>query len=193
METRDNLRGLVRDAYSAAAEQPEARHPFPAGTGFALSVGYPADLLDSLPAGSHAAFAGVSNVAIGAPIAEGMTVADIGCGAGLDSLISARRGARVLAFDFSPAMLSRAAASARELRETRCLFAQADAEALPLPDASVQMALINGILNLNGSRAAILREIARILAPGGRLFGAELILQQALPAQIRASRENWFS
>src|SRR5574340_1038337 len=89
--TADALRAKVRDAYSSAAERPQEKHAFPVGRGFAESVGYPAGLLASLPSVCVEAFAGVSNVSLFADIAEGATVLDLGCGAGMDTLIAARR------------------------------------------------------------------------------------------------------
>jgi 2-polyprenyl-3-methyl-5-hydroxy-6-metoxy-1,4-benzoquinol methylase len=85
------LRRRVRDAYSAAAVRPGDNHAFPVGRGFAESLGYPAGLLDTLPPVCVEAFAGVSNVAVSADIPPGSRVLDVGCGAGLDSFIAARR------------------------------------------------------------------------------------------------------
>ena len=88
---RTKLRDKVRIAYSAAAEMPQDKHAFPVGHAFAESLGYAADLLDQLPAVASDAFAGVSNVSIFAEIPSGATILDLGCGAGLDALIAARR------------------------------------------------------------------------------------------------------
>lgn len=195
MTDADRLRESVREAYSAAAALPEGKHPFPVGVAFALSLGYPRDLLDSLPVEAAAAFAGVSNVAVEAPIEPGMRVVDLGCGAGLDSLIAARRaggGGLVVGFDFSAEMLERAAAARRSSVSNAC-FARAAAESLPLPDAYADLALINGIFNLNPYRREIFRELARIVKPGGGVFGAELVLRDALPETLRSGGANWFS
>ncbi|MBI3625608.1 MAG: methyltransferase domain-containing protein, partial [Candidatus Rokubacteria bacterium] len=108
---RTRLRDAVRGAYSAAADRPDVKHPFPVGRAFAASLGYPSDLLASVPSGCVDAFAGVSNVAIFADTPQGARVLDLGCGAGLDSLIAARRvgvHGRVIGIDFSDEMLARA-------------------------------------------------------------------------------------
>lgn len=112
------LREGVRLAYSKAAERPEDDHPFPVGRDFAESVGYPADLLDELPAVSTNAFAGVSNLAVFADIPVGAKVLDVGSGVGLDSIIAARRtgpGGDVTGVDFSETMLGRARQGRRRL------------------------------------------------------------------------------
>jgi arsenite methyltransferase len=185
---KDNqaLRASVCDAYSAAALSPAEKHPFPVGAAFAASVGYD---VDALPAASVEAFAGVSNVSMLAPMAVGMTVLDLGCGAGLDSVIASRRGARVIGLDFSAAMLCRA----RRAVGDSAAFVQASAECLPFATASIDLVLVNGIFNLNPAREQIFEELARVLKPGGHLAGAELILGETLPASLQSGNANWFS
>src|SRR5947199_6581333 len=78
------LRDKVRGAYSSAAEHPNEKHPFPVGRQFAESIGYPADLLASLPPLACEAFAGVSNVSLFAKLPVGATVLDLGSGLGLE-------------------------------------------------------------------------------------------------------------
>ena len=85
------LRSAVHNAYSAAAERPTQKHAFPVGRLLAERLGYPVDLLDALPLAAVEAFAGVSNLAISAALPAEARVLDLGCGAGLDSLILARR------------------------------------------------------------------------------------------------------
>jgi arsenite methyltransferase len=90
---------------------PQEKNPFPVGRAFAEKLGYPAELLDRLPAVAPDAFAGVSNVSIFAEIPSGASILDLGCGAGLDALIAARRvglSGKVIAVDFSTAMLDMA-------------------------------------------------------------------------------------
>ena len=190
------LRESVRVAYSRAASNPDEKHPFPVGEEFALSLGYPRELLDTMPRTAIGGFAGVSNVSVFATLPAGATVIDLGCGSGLDSLIAARRiGAegRVVGIDFSKAMLNRANSSLRELGLANMMFLRSGAEQLPLADASVDRALVNGIFNLNPYRDEIFRELARIVKPGGCVFGAELVLQAPLPEASQAGAANWFS
>ncbi len=196
MPQRNSLRDRVRDAYSAAARAPNEKHPFPVGRAFAESVGYPAALLDELPAAAVEAFAGVSNVAIFAEIPAGAAVLDLGCGAGLDTLIAARRtgpAGRVLGVDFSAVMLERARQAVAEAGAVNVELRRADAESLPLADASVDVARVNGLFNLNPARAAIFRELARVVRPGGNAWVAELVLTAPLPAEQACSPTNWFA
>lgn len=193
---RIDLRDKVRMAYSAAAEMPGEKHAFPMGRAFAESLGYPADLLDRLPAVASDAFAGVSNVSVFAEISSGATVLDLGCGAGLDALIAVRRvgpAGKVIAVDFSTAMLARARQAVAEAGASNIELREADAEQLPIADQEIDVAMVNGIFNLNPSRDAIFRELARVVRHGGTVFAAELILSRPLPPEVRASETNWFA
>ncbi len=185
-----SLKESVREAYSLAAEGGEGL-PFPVGVQFAESVGYPAERLAAADRRTGEAFAGVSAVAVAAPVEAGQTVLDLGCGAGLDSAIAVEKagaGGRVIGVDFSAAMLRRARQGVPE-----AVFVQADAERLPLRDASVDVALVNGIFNLNPNREALFQELRRVVRHSGRVFGAELVLAEALPEEARRGSANWFS
>lgn len=189
------LREGVKKAYSAAALEPEAKHPFPVGAAFAASLGYSEEVLREVPVESAASFAGVANVSCFAPLFAGARVLDLGCGSGLDSYVAARRigndGVSV-AVDFSFDMLRRAHIAADD-QCGRILFLQASAEQLPLPDASIDVALVNGIFNLNPERQLLFRELARVLRPGASLAGAELVLKEPVPTTVNPSPESWFS
>ena len=190
------LRDSVRVAYSRAASNPGEKHPFPVGEEFALGLGYPREILDTIPRTAIEGFAGVSNVSVFAALSGGGTVVDLGCGSGLDSLIAAQRvGAegRVAGIDFSEAMLDRANSSLRELGWANVMFLRSAAERLPLADACADKVLVNGIFNLNPFRDEIFGELARIVKPRGSVFGAELVLQAPLPESARAGAANWFS
>lgn len=185
----------MAEVYSAAAGDPRAPHPFPVGRDFALSLGYPPDLLAELPASAVDAFTGVSCVSLLAAMDPGAHVLDLGCGAGLDALIAARRtgpSGRVTGVDFSHAMLRRARQAVRQAGAQRVLLCRAAAEQLPLPDRSVDVALVNGLFNLNPARREIFRELARVVRPGGAVYAAELILAQPLPAQS-CCEADWFA
>jgi arsenite methyltransferase len=194
-ETVNTLREGVRNAYSAAASNPSAKHPFPVGRDFACSLGYPTELLEQVPANAVEAFAGVANVSCFAPLPERGRVLDLGCGSGFDSLVFSVRANHqtpVCAVDFSAEMLARGRRASQEIGAP-VTFVQASAEEIPLPDDSVDVAMVNGIFNLNPAREALFFELARVLRPGGVVAGAELVLSEALPIEAEPSPESWFS
>lgn len=196
VEEREHLRAGVRRAYSAAAEKPEAPHPFPVGRRFAESLGYPPTWIDSLPTESSEAFSGVSNVSLFAQIPKGAIILDLGCGAGLDTLIAARRTGptgKVIGIDFSVAMLTRARQAIRKMGASNVVCCRAEAEQLPLKDVSIDRVLVNGIFNLNPSREAIFHELARVVKRGGTVYAAELILRAPLPPEVQQSETSWFT
>ena len=195
-EQADLQRAKVNVAYSTAATNPKQKHPFPVGRKLAEDLGYSAEVLDNVPQLSVEAFAGVSNVSLFADLPVGATVLDLGCGAGMDSIIAARRvgqAGRVIGVDFSTAMLGRARTAQQQAHLPHLYFHHADAEHLFLPGESVDVALVNGIFNLNPKRKEILFELARVLRPRGRAYVAELILTHPLPEGDRASESNWFA
>jgi arsenite methyltransferase len=189
----DGLREGVRKAYSRISRDPDGEHPLPVGRALAEGLGYPPEWLDSVPAASVEGFAGVSCVPRFAELTEASSVLDLGCGAGLDSLLLARRAASVLGVDFSPEMLARARGAAAAANAANVTLRQGDAEAIPAPDGSIDVAVVNGIFNLNPARAEIFRELARVVRPGGGVYAAELILAGPLPPEEASNPRDWFA
>ena len=190
------LRGRVRRGYSEAAKRTGDDQPFPLGREFALSLGYTQDLLESLPSVAVDAFAAVSNVAVFAQKPPGSRVLDLEFAAGLDSFIAAQRAGPagwVVGVDFSEAILARPRRGAKSMGGDRIQFLDEDAENLEMEDASMHIALVNGLSNLNPRRGEIFQELARVLRPSGGRYAAELILREPLPAHVKSSEADWFA
>lgn len=177
------LRAGVREAYSRAALEPAGQHPFPVGAALAASLGYARELIADHPRAADA-FVGVACLPGFVEVDAGMTVLDLGCGSGLDALAIGPRAGRIAGLDFSAEMLARASA--------HLLAVQGEAERMPFADGCFDAALANGIFNLNPRREEIFAELARVLRPGGRAWGAELILNGPLDEEAR-SRASWFA
>lgn len=156
-------------------------------------AGYPPEWLSTVPGASVEAFAGVSCLPCFAEIPADAVVLDLGCGAGLDSLLLATRTGRVLGIDFSEEMVSRARRSAAAMGVAGVEFRQGDAEAIPAATGSVDVALVNGIFNLNPARREIFSELSRVVRSGGQVFAAELILKGPLPTEVVSSEADWFA
>jgi len=190
------LEEAVREAYSAAALNPKDGHPFPVGRKYAESIGYPAQLLDTLPESAVAAFAGVANLPLIAPVKNGIRALDLGCGAGLDGLIAACRAgpeALVVGVDFSDAMLARAARSAAAAGVSNLAFCLANGGAMPFREGAFDLALANGIFNLNPARDRLFHELARVVHPGGLVYAAELVKKEGVTSVAETDIRNWFA
>lgn len=180
----EQLKAEVRQAYSRVAMEPGERHPFPVGAGLARSLGYAEPLVNDYPMAAEA-FAGVACVPGFIEVDARMTVLDVGCGAGLDSLAIGPRVRRMVGLDFSAEMLARASAMHLDV-------VQGDAERMPFATGCFDAALANGIFNLNPRRGELMAELARVIKPGGMLWGAELVLVGALDEEAR-SQASWFA
>jgi SAM-dependent methyltransferase len=192
----DHLDLAVRATYERVARDPHGDFHFHRGPGYAARLlGYDRRLLRLLPRAATASFAGVGNPhRIGRP-APGETVLDIGCGAGMDLLLSARRVApagRAIGVDPTPAMRESARASAAAAGLAAVVeVVEGRFEALPLPDASVDVVQSNGVLNLTPDKRAAFHEIARVLRPGGRLHLADVALDLDLAESERRQADLW--
>lgn len=195
MSSRNQLKEGVKRAYSLVAEMPGAKHPFPAGRAFAENAGYPAALLDTMPAAAVESFTGASNVSVFAEIPSGSLVLDLGCGAGLDSIIACKKtgpDGKVICLDFSQEMLSKARSSADAAGSRNMEFHLADAEEIPLPDSSIDIALANGIFNLNPDREKVFAELYRVIKPGGSVYASELVYREPQQEKTSCSINDWF-
>lgn len=176
---------LVRSAYAAVAGSSEAvAHKL-----------YSADELAQVPRGAVEGALGVANHLRHAALEPGETVLDLGCGAGIDSILAARRtgpAGRVLALDFLPEMLQRTAAAAAEAGLDNVEPLEGDLEAIPLPDASVDHVISNGVINLAPRKARVLAECARVLRPGGKLTVSDVTVDdEELPPEILTHPATW--
>lgn len=186
----DEMHNQVRAAYSAIAVAPAENHFFPCGRQLAEDVGYPPDVLDRLPVSAVEAFCGVGDVSLWADIQASELVLDVGCGAGLDTILAAGRAAKVVGIDFSLEMLQRARGCLEEAGlAAKVTLLRTEVQSLPLLDGSMDVALVNGFFNLNPFREDAFRELARVLRPGGVLYASELVLRE--PA-VPGDETNWF-
>jgi SAM-dependent methyltransferase len=135
----------------------------------------------------------------GAPVGHlalrpGETVLDLGSGPGLDALLAARQvgpKGRVIGVDMTPEMLARARATAARAGAAQVEFRQGRLEALPVADASVDAVTSNCVVNLVPDKAAVFREVARVLRPGGRAVIADIVLERPLPEAVAKDVLAW--
>ena len=193
-ETKAFIFTAVERMYTDVATQPERTFHFPTGRLACLFVGYPADVLDRIPATAVESFAGVGYPFATAAIRPGDTVLDIGSGSGTDALIAsilAGESGTVYGLDITPAMRQKLLRNAHEMNATNVNVLEGNAEQIPLPDATIDVVTSNGVLNLVPDKPAAFREIARVLKPGGRLQIADIALRVPVSEKSRADPQLW--
>ena len=184
----------VAEKYGEVARNPEAGFRFHTGRPLALMLGYREELLRGLPAGALESFAGTGNPFLFGALSPGETVVDVGCGAGLDTLIAARQvgpSGRVLAVDMTEEMREKAAAGARALGLTNVEVRAGFAESLPVDGATADVVISNGVVNLCLDKQRVLGEMYRVLKPGGRLQIADMLVHKEVPADAKQDIDLW--
>ena len=190
----DVLREEIRRTYTDVSDEQEREFIFPTGRSWAQELGYPEAELARVPDASVESFAGVANHWTLGAIEPGAVVLDLGCGAGTDLLIAAQMtgaGGRAIGVDMTPAMLERAAASARAIGLENVELHDALIEALPLEDASVDVVISNGVIDLVPDKDAVFAEIDRVLRPGGRLQIADVVIHHEVSEDARRRIDLW--
>jgi arsenite methyltransferase len=183
---QDEIRETVRAAYRA----------IPTGAGRAMAERFYSQAeLASLPAGAVAWALGVADPVRHAGLREGEAVLDIGSGGGIDTVLAARRvgpSGRVIGLDTLSEMCERARAAVKEAGVAGwCELRQGEMEDIPLPDASIDVVISNGVINLSPRKSRVFAEIARILRAGGRMCVADLVVDDDLPPEVLSSGAAW--
>lgn len=190
-----SLRGEVQTMYSRVAASPDGDFHFHRGPQYAATMlGYDATELAGLPSEVTSSFAGVGNPHAIDRIPVGTTVVDIGCGAGMDLLLAARRTGptgRAIGIDMTEAMRRRASQGAATSGLAHVDVRDGDATRLPVDDQSVDVVISNGVLNLVPEKERAVGEIARVLKPGGRVQIADIIIGEILPDSALRDIDLW--
>jgi SAM-dependent methyltransferase len=176
----DEARTLIRETYgrvqSTSATVAEAF--------------YSSEELEGLPRETVKLALGVGHPVSHAALRHGEVVLDLGCGAGIDTLLAAQQvgpAGRVVGIDMTPEMVARTRANAAAAGLPNVEVRDGLMEDLPLPDASVDVVISNGVLNLSTRKSRVLAEALRVLRPGGRIVIADLVLDDALPEDVLKS------
>lgn len=189
------LRSEVSSIYARVASEPDGNFHFHRGPHYAAEfLGYDAAELALLPPECTRSFAGVANPISVGPIHSGETVLDIGCGAGMDLLLAARRigpQGHAIGIDMTEPMRRRAGAAAASLGLRQVEVREGDATSVPVADDSIDVVISNGVLNLVPEKEKAFAEIIRILRPGGRLHLADIVLNMELSEDIRSNIDLW--
>jgi SAM-dependent methyltransferase len=184
-----------------ATQRDRALHVFDAtscqflvGRPLAAVLGYDSAWLADIPESSIESFAGTGNPFSLGLLGPGENVVDVGCGAGIDSLIAASMvgpAGRVIGVDMTTAMLAKARRAAAEAGSDNVDFRESTAEGLPVDDGWADVVISNGVLNLMPDKGVGLAEMARVLKPGGRLQIGDILIQHPVPESARRQIDLW--
>lgn len=192
--SREKVIAAVKDMYTAVASAPRRGFHFPVGREACLAVGYPEGLLEALPPEALESFAGVGYPFRAQAIRPGDIVLDVGAGSGTDALLAARlTGAKgkVFALDMTPAMSAKLRSLLSRLGIANVEVLEGSAEAIPLPDVSVDVVTSNGMLNLVPDKPKAISEIRRVLRPGGRVQIADIVIRRPVTLDCATDPKLW--
>jgi arsenite methyltransferase len=192
------VQDAVREKYGAIAAsvgKTGCCEPTACGCGDPISSNLYSDVETAgLPADAMAVSLGCGNPTALIELTRGQTVLDLGSGGGIDVLLSATRvgpAGKVYGLDMTDEMLSLARENQRKVGATNAAFLKGTIEAIPLPDASVDVIISNCVINLSSDKDAVLREAFRVLKPGGKFAVSDVVVRGHVPADVRRSMELW--
>jgi SAM-dependent methyltransferase len=187
------LKSEIKKTYASVSLEPEKDFVFPTGRAWAEDLGYPGELA-RVPDDVVESFAGVANPFSLGRLEQGERVLDVGSGAGTDSLVAALMvglEGTVTGIDMTPEMLDKARAGAAKLGVGNVAFVEGEAERLPFGDASFDVVVSNGVIDLIPDKDAVFSELHRVLVPGGRLQIADVTIQQPVSDEGRRNIDLW--
>jgi arsenite methyltransferase len=190
----DTLREAIKEEYAEVAANPDKGFHFHTGRPLARILEYEDEWLEGIPEPSIESFAGTGNPFSLGELYPGETVVDVGCGAGIDSLIAAGMvgpEGSVVGVDMSPDMLDKARRAAHEAGRDNVEFRPGYGEELPVESGWANVVISNGVLNLMPDKSAALAQMHRVLAPGGRLQIGDILVQRAVPEGAKRDIDLW--
>ena len=193
-EEPERLKAEIRERFAMVALKPEDESTFLVGAESAKRLGYDAREIDALPASVTESFAGVGNPIALVDLKAGDTILDLGSGAGLDSILAARRASStgyVIGVDFGDEMVAKARSNAAAVGLANVSFQIAEIDNLPLEDESIDVVISNGVFNLCLDKPKVLSEAFRVLRPGGRLQMADMLLEDDVTPEEVSLKGAW--
>jgi len=187
------LKSEIKKTYASVSQEPESDFIFPTGRAWAEDLDYPAELAN-VPEDAVESFAGVANPWTMGRLEPGERVLDLGSGAGTDSLVAAQmvgEQGHVTGIDMTPQMLGKARAAAAAMGTRNVEFVEAEAEQLPFADASFDVVVSNGVIDLIPDKDAVFSELFRVLNPGGRMQIADVTIQNPVSEEGRRNIDLW--
>jgi arsenite methyltransferase len=193
-EDKKKIEEGIRHRYAKAAQNPEGRFRFPTGKAGLEALGYDPSVLRILPDEALASYCGVGQPFTLDQVKQGESVLDIGCGAGVDTIIAAIMAGpqgKAVGIDLVPEMVQRAKQNLRMTRLQNVSFELGSGEELPFASESFDCMISNGAYNLIPDKAKALREAFRVLKRAGRFMIADQVLSGGLPSSPMEMVETW--
>ena len=194
-QDKKRIEESIRGKYAKVAVSPEGLFKYPTGLAGLKALDYNPEIIQALPATVAASYCGVGNPFTLGPIREAEAVLDIGCGAGLDTIVSAMmvgpRGT-VTGIDLVPEMLAQARENVEMMGLQNVTLVETSAEKMPFSDGDFDVVISNGVFNLIPDKVSALAEAVRVLKPNGRLMIADQVLVGQLPKDKKARIKSWF-
>lgn len=196
--TDDELKQIengINEKYTKVAVSPEGHFQYPTGRKGLEGLNYDSALVEQLPEDVLSSYCGVGNPFSLGPINSGEHVLDIGCGAGVDTILAAMMvgpEGLVIGVDIVTEMIEKAESNLELMDLNNVEFQKVFGEHLPFADNTFDVAISNGVVNLIPDKEAAMSEIIRVLKPSGRLMMADQIAAGGVQKDIKARLANWF-
>jgi len=193
-DERKRIQEGIKEKYKMVAISPEGKFSYPTRRAGLERQKYDPQVIQSLPENVLSSYCGVGNPFSLGPINKGETVLDIGCGAGVDTLVAAVMvgpEGKVTGIDLTPDMLKQARINLETTSLKNVSFEEGSAEELAFPEKMFDVVISNGVFNLIPDKRKALKEVFRVLKSSGRFLLADQILMGEMPADTESMVKNW--
>ncbi len=193
-QDRKKIEEGLRGKYSSVAVNPEGLFSYPTGRAGLEALKYDPDIIGTLPESVLDSFCGVGNPFSVGEIHEGESILDVGCGAGVDTIVAAIMvgpSGKVVGIDMSSDMVERARQNLSRTNLKNVSFLESSGEDLTLPDEDFDVVISSGVFNLIPDKLKALKEVFRVMKPGGRLMMADQVLTGHLSGDVKARIDTW--
>jgi len=190
----DEIRSAIRNKYAGVSISAAGKFQYPTGKDGAMALGYDPTLIQNAPPGLIESFCGVGNPFSLGRIERGDVILDYGSGAGFDLFVASSlvgETGRVCGVDLTEQMVERSQHNLADAHISNVEIRKVDSENIPYADATFDVVISNGVINLSPGKNVCFREIYRVLKPGGRLQFADVILENEMPSHLSGSIEAW--
>jgi arsenite methyltransferase len=191
----DKIEAGIRNKFIKVADSPEGLFKYPTGRSGIEAQKYDPELVGVLPEEVISSYCGVGNPFSLGPINKGDVILDIGCGAGVDTILAAMMAGptgKAVGIDIVPEMLQRAKSNGALSGLKNARFECTSGKILPFSDNEFDVVISNGVINLIPDKAALLKEVSRVLKPGGRLMLADQVAIGSVQKDMKTRLANWF-